>query len=177
MLFRQSHIWRKGFLLSIKIQVSMHLHTSTLLLPLPKQSITPKDTLINAWGTYLNTFSWQYYGTFTASKPMSLTLARSAMTNLHDALNKQYTPVQMFWVAEPFDTKYGYHTHALLSLNLPINKKTEKTIINNWAAVVGGKSTKFYNRTLIMPYVKNWGAHFYLSKYLHKHSCDHDFFV
>jgi hypothetical protein len=155
----------------------MPLHTSTLLLPLPKQSITPKETLVNTWGVYLDTFNWQYYCTFTALKPMSLILARSSMTSLYNALNKQYSPVQMFWVAEPFDTKYGYHTHALLSLNLPIHKKNEITIKKNWAAVIGGKSTKFYNRTLVMPYIKNWGANFYLSKYLHKHSCDHDLFI
>ncbi|MFP5040479.1 hypothetical protein [Parasediminibacterium sp. JCM 36343] len=155
----------------------MHPHTSTLLLPLPKHSCTPKESLINAWGVYLETFSWQYYCTFTALKPMSLTLARSAMTSFYEALNKQFAPVTIFWVAEPFDTTYGYHTHALIDLSLPVSKKTESTIKKNWSNTIGGKSTKFYNRTLIMPYVKQWGANFYLSKYLHRHSSDHDLFI
>jgi hypothetical protein len=154
----------------------MYKYASTFHLPKQNESITPKQTLITEWGNFLETYHWQYYNTFTTKSPMSAEYARNSMTQLFKKLQKEFNPVVMFWVAEPFDTEYGYHTHALLNLNTVATKKTETVIKRSWESVIGCKPNKFYTRTLITPYIRNLGANFYLGKYLHKHSCDHDFF-
>ena len=78
-----------------------------------------------------------------------------------------------FWVAEPFDTKYGCHLHALIYLG---NKKLTSIsdIKDAWQIVSKGKGQKEYNNTTIKDYIPNKGGHFYFAKYLHLPNTDYD---
>ena len=79
----------------------------------------------------------------------------------------------IFWVAEPFDTKYGCHLHALVQVKgkLP---NTITHIKNAWQVVSKGKGLKEYNNTTIKDYDPLKGGNFYIAKYLFKNNADYD---
>ena len=79
----------------------------------------------------------------------------------------------IFWVAEPFDTKYGCHIHALLLLPGKV-KNSIIDIRNVWQVVSKGRGLREFNNTTIKPYDPIKGGHFYLSKYLHLQAADYD---
>lgn len=62
----------------------------------------------------LETVDWGYFGTFTTAGMLSLPAARRAMTRYHKMVNR-VMPCGMFWAAETFEMKRGYHVHALLN--------------------------------------------------------------
>lgn len=114
------------------------------------------------------------YCTFTTRYQLTLPAARKSMERLHSHLSFHFAfSPKIFWVAEPFDIKYGCHLHALIEVE---NKKlTTKTDIRNaWQVVSKGKGLKEYNNTTIKDYDRLKGGHFYLSKYLQSHKADYD---
>lgn len=135
-----------------------------------------RKSLVQAYGNWLNTLTWDYYCTFTTRYQMTVKSARRTMIKLHNHLNERYNcSAKVFWVAEPFDTKYGCHLHALIE----VENKTSVTKIdlkNAWQVVSKGKGKKEYNNTTIKEYDKNKGGHFYFSKYLHRQGIDYDIF-
>ena len=152
----------------------MHRNTCTSGLFQTQQQIDKKHALIKGYGSWLNSYEWDYYCTFTTRYQLTLPSARRTMVKLHGLLthNLGAAPI-FFWVAEPFDTKYGCHLHALLALN---NKTpTSKTDIKNaWQVVSKGKGLKEYNNTTIKEYDRFKGGHFYLTKYLQRNDVDYD---
>ena len=104
---------------------------------------TKKNTLINAYGNWLNNQEWDYYCTFTTRYTMSKEAARKSIERLSDFLTKQYgsKPI-IFWVAEPFDTKYGYHLHALLKMQGKPTSNLAYYIKKAWQIVSKGKYGK-----------------------------------
>ena len=141
---------------------------------LTRQPTARQETLVDAYGNWLNSERWHYYCTFTTRYQLTLPAARKSMERLHSHLSFRFafTP-KIFWVAEPFDTKYGCHLHALIEVeNKELTSKTD--IRNAWQVVSKGKGLKEYNNTTIKDY--NWlkGAHFYLAKYLDRHGTDYD---
>jgi hypothetical protein len=135
-----------------------------------------KTSLVAVYGNWLNSEHWHYYCTFTTRYQLTLSAARKSMERLHSHLSFRFAfAPKIFWVAEPFDSKYGCHLHALIEVE---NKKlTSKTDIKNaWQVVSKGKGLKEYNNTTIKDYDRLKGGHFYLSKYLQRYNADYDIF-
>ncbi len=139
------------------------------------KKITP--SLINEYGMWLNSLNWCYYCTFTTRHQLSMPAARRSMLRLQSLLTiKNGTPPTIFWVAEPFDTKYGCHLHALVEVTNK-NTITKTDLKNAWQVVSKGKGKKEYNNTTIKDYIKSRGAHFYIAKYLQRSGVDYDIFT
>lgn len=135
---------------------------------------TRKETLVNAYGNWLNSTTWNYYCTFTTRYQMTTKAARRAINRLHEHLSKHYNcSPKFFWVAEPFDTKCGCHLHALIEVE-NVRLVTRKDIRDAWQIVSKGKGLKEYNNTTIKVYDPSKGGHFYLSKYLQRQGVDYD---
>jgi hypothetical protein len=137
-----------------------------------------------AMADWLEGYNWNFYCTLTAWYPMSMGAVRRKMTLFQEQLTKQFGNTLLFWVAEPFDSKYGYHAHALLAFQVLPEYSKEKHIrlINTtWQKISGGSGNKGYNHTHIKPYQKivsgeeSGGANFYVVKYLNRGNADYDF--
>lgn len=95
------------------------------------------------------------------------------------------SPCRIFWVAEPFDLKEGFHLHALFAYKpvkgqnwkRPTTTKNGNKIMLDVALVnctwegVSGKG----NRSTVLRYDKRKGARYYCGKYLMKNLSDYDF--
>lgn len=86
--------------------------------------------------------------------------------------NLNLNSLMMFWVAEPFDCKEGFHTHALLSID---NKSLSyKDIFLTWQKTTGEHKTGIKSRVQIEKIIPRLGACYYIGKYLLKNNCDYD---
>lgn len=133
-----------------------------------------KDAL--AWAVWINTMTWHIYATFSTRYSMSIKSARRYAERLLNSLEKYYPGARLFWVAEPFDLKEGYHLHAIVYMGDTIEspEKNTRNIISAWEAVSGGKGGKKSNYTYLEPYNRNEGGNFYLTKYMLKPNADYD---
>ncbi|MGP8216226.1 MAG: hypothetical protein ACLQQ4_11715 [Bacteroidia bacterium] len=142
---------------------------NTSVLSQPKQQyIAP------VWGDWLNTMNWDFFCTLSTRYSMTLAAARRAAERLKNYLSTRYGNVKVFFVAEPFDTKYGYHIHALVSFENSALRGLKDILNRAWQVVTRGKGGKGYNNTVIEPYDKELGANYYVSKYLMKKNADYD---
>lgn len=121
-------------------------------------------------GSWLKGYDWTHWVTFTTPYEMTMKSARRAMHRVHNNFDTQ-GPCTMFWAAEPFDVKDGYHTHALLKVH---SQMSFKTIFDLWQKASGGKKGN-YSRIDIQEYKKELGAGHYVSKYITKQLSDYDF--
>jgi hypothetical protein len=141
-----------------------------------RRTILKKDTLqryntIEQYGKWLEGYSWSHYATCTTGYEMTLPSARRAMHKFHDLLDKA-APCKMFWAAEPFDVKDGYHTHVLLDVNSAVQYKN---IVDLWQKASGGQRLGKWQRIDLQDYDSTQGATKYLSKYVTKRLSDFDF--
>lgn len=156
---------------------SMKNYTSTFRLP-PRQNerLNQNKSMAVIYGEWLNTMEWDFYCTFTTRYSMSREAARNSMYRLNNFLTEQYCfKPTIFWVAEPFDTKYGYHLHALLKVQGKPTSNLAHYIKKAWQIVSKGKYGKEYNFTVIKPYDANLGGNYYVAKYLHRYDSDYGF--
>ncbi len=153
----------------------MSSYTCTSRFAQAKQRFRPQKTNVQDYGDWLNSLEWDYYCTFTTDYTLSLPSARRAMERLLSRLIKEFGTVNYFWVAEPFDTKEGCHTHALLKVPSLLFDLAAPTIERKWHQVTKVKKTRGKHKTHVIPYIKGKGGHYYLGKYLGRHNSDHDF--
>jgi hypothetical protein len=137
-----------------------------------RQSYTNIQQQQQALGQWLSPIEWNYWATPTTGYTLTQPSARRAMHRLHDALDR-FSPCEMFWASEPFDTKEGFHTHALIKSALPF-----KIIVDTWQQVSG--NTKFergkkWNRIQLDDYNPELGAGYYCGKYITKKLSDYDY--
>src|SRR6202012_2871563 len=90
------------------------------------------------YGEWLNSMPWGFYCTLTTRYSMSVRAARRTAERLFSHLQKNVGNVRLFWVAEPFDTKYSYHLHALIFFAPPILSNSIELIRKAWQVVSGG---------------------------------------
>jgi len=78
--------------------------------------IDQKSKLVG-YSDWINDQPWTNFPTFTTSYELTLPSARRLMERTHLAF-KRYSggDCRLFWVAEPFEVKDGYHCHGLLYL-------------------------------------------------------------
>lgn len=134
----------------------------------------PHTKNVDAYGKWLDSLDWDYFCTFTTRYQLSVKMARNTAQRFFKHLSRYSEDgVKMFWVAEPFDTKFGCHIHALLQAK-PYHSKPIVQIKKSWQVVTKCHNEREYNNTAIKKYVKTKGAHFYVSKYLHLPGADYD---
>jgi hypothetical protein len=130
--------------------------------------------IVKNYGVFINSFPWDYFCTFTTRYPLSMNAARKAMARLHSSLKSNYGCCQLFWTAEPFDSNYGYHIHALIKFSELQSRNMEPLIKKSWQVVSKGRGQKEYNNTTIKPYDSTMGGNYYVAKYLSRDNADYD---
>jgi hypothetical protein len=144
-------------------------YTSTSSLPLSQR-------LFNEYGNLLGQTNWTFYCTLSTQKSLSIKSAQRYIERTHEQLQTNYNlETQMYWVAEPFDSKYGYHLHCLVKFNCEDPHKYKKELIKAWQIVTKGSYGKKYNWTSIVPYDANLGARYYMIKWIGRNDVEYGF--
>ena len=141
-----------------------------------------KKTLQNEYANWLESQNWDFYCTFTTNYELTLKSARRIMIKLHDTLNKNHSRSRFFWVAEPFDCKEGFHTHALLHFNdrdyqnisISGNSLDFELLRKAWLKCNPKKSNAYCK---LERFKKSRGATSYVGKYMNKHRSDYDLLI
>jgi len=79
----------------------------------------------------------------------------------------------LFWAAEPFDTRHGYHTHGLMEID---ESMPFKAVVNAFQIATGNKDLgkSRWARIQLSAYNPEKAACFYISKYISKRLADYD---
>jgi len=150
--------------------------TCTFSLPQKQRNRFTQKSMAIHYGEFLNTLPWDYFCTFTAPYSLSEKAARRSMGKLKSQLTIQNgSEPTIFWVAEPFDSKHGYHLHALLRDTGKPEPGRVGIIKKTWQKVIKGKYGSENRFTTVLPYDPNLGGHYYVAKYLHRYNADYDF--
>lgn len=130
---------------------------------------------VDAYANFVGSLDWSYWCTFTTPYELTLKSARRLMDRFHDRLCEKIGRNRLFWVAEPFDCRDGYHTHGLLYVdsNAP-DKQSEWEALNESFQIVQGRENHGKRgRPRILRY-NGKGASKYCAKYIQKARCDYD---
>jgi hypothetical protein len=135
--------------------------------------VTTTFEIQNSYANWLSSIPWSHFGTFTTGYEMTLPTARRLMGSLHQQLTRA-GPAPLFWVAEKFEVKDGYHTHALLKLP---EAWRYKNVVDIWQKVTGAKKKGTWHRLDLQDYNPELGARHYVAKYITKQCADFDFLL
>lgn len=128
-----------------------------------------------AYGQWLKDYDWSFWATMTTKYELTLPSARRAAEGFYKQVGKA-GDFRMFWCAEPFDVRDGYHLHALIHVSdlLPY-----KFLVDAYQVVTGNKelSKDRWNRIQLRKYNPKLGAGYYVSKYITKNLADYDFYA
>ena len=145
---------------------------------LPIYSANLKPDIIKCWADFLDQREWQLWTTLTTGHELTLPGARRSINKLSEALKQHKYPAQIFWVAEPFDTKEGFHIHALLSFaeldKSDDNSEAYKTLVNKWRDITADQTARIFSERY-KDKDHGGGANSYVGKYMMKNKCDYDF--
>ena len=128
----------------------------------------------NITGQWLDSYKWSYFLTLTTRYELTLKAARRVSAAFYrkvneKALMKGKTQTAWCYFIEAFENKRGYHIHALLHADISI-----KEIFDIWQCVTNAKENgSQYCRAL--EFIPEFGASFYVAKYISKKSFDWDF--
>lgn len=144
-------------------------YTSTSSLPLSKR-------LVKEYGNFLGQTNWTFYCTLSTRFPLSVKCAKRYIEATHELLHLKFNLInQIYWVAEPFDSKYGFHVHCLVKFNCEEPHKRKKELIKAWQIVTKGSYGGKYNWTKIIPYIKDLGGNYYVSKLIYRNEVEYGF--
>jgi len=133
----------------------------------------------NEFGNYLNTLGFDYFCTFSTPYEMTLKSARRAMERFFNRLNNMYDKCLLFWAAEPFALKEGYHLHVLIKRNSDevTSLYKDKLAFNEiWQIVTKGSSIKAKNnRVHLRNYRASKKGSNYFCKRINQPNSDYDF--
>ena len=76
------------------------------------------------WTDWLESIQWNYFATFTTPYEMTLKSARRIMGNYHQKIVIPGREDWLFWVAEKYELKDGYHLHALIKTEFPWEERS-----------------------------------------------------
>lgn len=142
--------------------------------PDPGQRQADRDPIVQAWGEYLDKRDWQLWTTLTTHRELTLPGARRSINKLSQFLQQNNYPAEIFWAAEPFDLKEGYHLHSLVRFTdlerRQDNKAQYNALVKGWRQITGDKTARIYSER----YREDKGAHLYVGKYISKKLCDYD---
>lgn len=115
---------------------------------------------VEQYTAWLQEQEWSYFATLTTRFPLTLKSGRRLMVKL--AKNTCQTRDDMiFWVAERFEARDGYHMHALVK-----SRMSAEEIWTWWF--------KRYGRAQVLAYDPNVGGAGYVAKYVTKAVADYD---
>jgi len=126
------------------------------------------------WAKFIQPHNPAYFCTFTTRHTLTMNSARTAMDVYARKLRTLMTDDEnlfFFWVAERFQVKDGYHTHALLSV--PDTFKSNAGFVSlreTWYEACGSKNA----RTEFSPMRNNIDGVRYCTKYVSKANADWD---
>lgn len=144
-------------------------NTSTSSLPLSKR-------VVNEYGNFLGQTNWTFYCTLSTHNPLSIKSAQRYIEKTHEQLESNYNlKTQIFWVAEPFDSKYGFHIHCLVKFDSEDPQKYKKVLNKAWQKATKGSYGKKYNWTNIVPYEASLGAKYYVVKRIGRNDIEYGF--
>jgi hypothetical protein len=144
---------------------------------------------------YLQTIPWTYYLTGGTRYELTLKSMRRTFdrwfegyfTENHQTGMRYWHPgiktegSILFWVAEKFEVKDGYHGHGLLYLPDALQKQLFPVdyfpaLINQWQRVTGNpdRDRAKWNALNLKHYDKKRGAGGYCAKYVFKDDADYD---
>ena len=123
-----------------------------------------------AFSNLLSKYNFDTFGTFTTRRPLSLPGARRMAERFAVKINAGQT-TSMFWAAEPFDTREGFHFHGLLKLG---GFYTPTDLWQYWT------NEMKYGRSQFLPVSRKFGTNAvenYCAKYISKHLSDYDIYI
>lgn len=132
------------------------------------------NTNVHALAGFLDTISFDFFCTFTTRKPIGMNTVRRHATVVTDKikngtlflgnyLEADYD-MSIFWCAERFDVREGFHWHALLKANI------DKYQLFDWYFRRYGRCQIIDNREPD----RQLAASYYVSKYVTKELADYD---
>ena len=156
-----------------------------------KSGVTRGTLYPKQLGDWLNVLPWSHFITCTTKNELTLNSARRFMEDYNERINKTAPGTQMFWTAEKFECKDGYHTHALVNCNpsfgdgfqhLKLHFEQKVGFSYNRPETIDCFLKKNINRETLngrfhaIKYSRNRGAAHYLGKYVAKKVSDYDFY-
>jgi len=144
-------------------------YTSTFSLPLSQR-------LVVEYGDFLGQTNWTFYCTLSTQNPLSVKSAQRYIERTHEQLQTNYKLTnQMYWVVEPFDSKFGFHLHCLVKFDIEEPHKYKKELNKAWQIVTKGSYGRKYNWTSILPYDANLGGRYYVVKWIGRNDVEYGF--
>jgi len=119
-----------------------------------------KSEIKQEYGEFLDGIEWDYFCTFTTPYELTLKSARRLSGRIAKAVNIPRAG-KMFWGAEKFECKDGYHIHALIQSSVP------KRVLWAWYK-------DRYGRNSISNYDTGRRGSEYVTKYVAKELSDWD---
>jgi hypothetical protein len=139
-------------------------------------SLHQSKELVNEYGNFLGQTNWTFYCTLSTTYPLSVKQAQRYIERTHDLLKLNFKlRNKIFWVAEPFDSNYGFHLHCLVKLDCESPLKHKMELIKAWQIVTKGNNGKKYNWTSVVPYDANLGAKYYVVKGIGRNDVEYGF--
>src|SRR4051812_7218681 len=131
---------------------------------------------INPYASFLEEKEWNYWCDFTTHYSLTLPACRSMMVEYFGIL-KPLQPT-MFWVAERFKDKSGYHVHAILNLakeSAEVKSYGMKCYSDLWQVV--SRKKKQHSRVGIEVFDRDRRWDSYITKGMWNKSLDYDLFT
>lgn len=123
--------------------------------------IPSKKDLANEFGEWLNRYKWDWWATWTFRQDKSPYGARKSFLRFIRGIKKDAT---YFLAIEWHKYRHSVHCHSLVGNVEGIRRLS---VMDKWY--------KEFGIARILPYQKNLGARYYLSKYIVKELADWDF--
>jgi hypothetical protein len=135
--------------------------------------ISDKESYVS----FLETIDWDFWVTGTTNYSLTLPSARRLMERFSNNM-KRFNgtlfrdELKIWWVAEPFDLRYGYHIHFLMEAK-PEPRFKEIYSLWNYAC----KKSLGHHRISAEKFKKGKGAGKYCAKYIMKRNADYDLLI
>jgi hypothetical protein len=138
----------------------------------------------SAYIDYLQTLPWTFFITGSTRYELTLKSVRRLMERWYEAICTERS--RLFWVAEKFELKDGYHSHGLLHIeNSDLNFHR---LIDQWQWATGNKAIgnnsgkiewqkETWNALNLQKYDPTRGAGGYCAKYVLKSNADYDLLI
>lgn len=136
-----------------------------------------------AYVSYLETLPWTFFLTGSTRYELTLKSTRRLMERWYDGFKKDDS--RLFWVAEKFEVKDGFHAHGLLYIPGTPDPDQFTRLIDHWQLSTGNKAISNHagiiewdkakwNALNLRHYDKKRGAGGYCAKYVFKNDADYD---
>lgn len=124
-----------------------------------------------SFSNWLSNYKFTTFATFTTEQPLHLTGARRMAAKFGHWIQAGKDS-SMFWAAEPFDAREGYHFHALINTYGKISNQQMKDYWQNEKRFGIGQFLGIRRALGKENQIEN-----YCSKYISKHLADYDFYI